>query len=72
MFKYGKELESEDFDNANSRSIRAQSFHKTANEATKLEKDANDKGLEALIKEVKGTEILVKMPAVMVKKIFIG
>lgn len=59
--KYEKDLESEEFDNATARSVRAQNFHKTATEATKLEKDPNDKGLDSLIKEVKGTEILVKL-----------
>lgn len=59
--KYEKELDNEEFDNVNARSIRVQNFHKTANEATKLEKDPNDKGLDALLKEVKGTEILVKL-----------
>jgi hypothetical protein len=58
--KTNKDIESEGFDDIEARQKRLDSFYKTSLESTKS-KSGNDKDIEGILKEVKGTDVLVKL-----------
>lgn len=58
--KTNKDIESKDFDDIEARQKRLDSFYKNSLESTKS-KSGKDKDIEGILKEVKGTDVLVKL-----------